>query len=57
MSKETTEVVEVTVPVSISYSTPEGREKAIEWAQRELHLDGWSSEGGGISAKRVRGER
>lgn len=52
--KEKSEVVEVAVKVRITYSSPEAREVAIREAQRELHMDMWSSQAGGISCKRVR---
>lgn len=57
MSKEQAETVEITVPVRIRYSTPEGRARAIEWATEMLYFDGWSGECGGISAKRIKGRK
>ena len=55
--KEKAEAVEITIPVKIRYSTPEGRERAIKWAHELAHIGGWSSECGGISVKRVKGKR
>lgn len=52
--KEITETVEIITPVRITYLAPEGRAAAIAWACRDLHLDGYSTQAGGISVKSLK---
>lgn len=49
--KQTTEIIEIVKSVRITYGNPEARDAAVKMAANELHLDMWSSESGGISAK------
>ena len=52
--KVTEEIVEITVPFRIRYSTPEGRAYGIKEAQKGVFLGSWNSQHGGVSIHSVR---
>ena len=56
MTKEITETMYITVPVKLkSNGTKEARKAAVAFLRRLIHIEGWTSECGGITVKGIKG--
>ena len=55
MTKEITETVCITVPVKVkSNGTKEARKATVEFLRRLIHIEGWTSEAGGITVSGIK---